>query len=409
MSHIHDLIAEHCPDGVEIKALGEVGQFIRGNGLQKKDLIDEGVGAIHYGQVFTVYGTSTATTQSFVSPALAARLRRAKPGDLVIATTSENDEDVCKAVAWMGDSQIAVSGDAFIYSHTLNPLYVAYYFQTDSFQRQKTGFITGTKVKRVSGDKLARIKIPVPPVAVQREIVAILAAMEQLEAELEAELEARRRQYAHYRDALLTFGDRKDVPWRLMSEVGEFFRGRRFTKDDVVGDGLPSIHYGEIYTIYGVFADTAVSQVRAELASTLRFASRGDVVVAAVGETVEDVAKGVAWLGARDVAIHDDCFAFRHPLNPKFVAYYLQTPAFHAQKNKHVARAKVKRISGEGLGKISIPVPPLDEQARIVAILDRFDSLVNDLSSGLPAELAARRHQYEYYRDKLLTFEERVA
>jgi type I restriction enzyme S subunit len=129
-------------------------------------------------------------------------------------------------------------------------------------------------------------------------------------------------------------------------------------------------------------------------------------VIAAVGETVEDVCKAVAWLGDEDVAVHDDCFIFRHSLNPKFVSYYLQTEAFRAEKAKHVTRAKMKRVSGESLARLRIPVPPLDEQERIVSILDEFAALVNDLSIDLPAELNARRHQYEHYRERLLTFSE---
>src|SRR5690625_4307229 len=108
MSYIDDLIRDLCPNGVEYKPLGDVGEFIRGSGLQKKDLRDEGVGAIHYGQVFTHYGTSASETKSFVEPEFAAKLRRARPGDLVIATTSENAEDVCKAVTWLGEEEIAV-------------------------------------------------------------------------------------------------------------------------------------------------------------------------------------------------------------------------------------------------------------------------------------------------------------
>lgn len=191
-----------------------------------------------------------------------------------------------------------------------------------------------------------------------------------------------------------------------MGEIGKFIRGRRFTKDDIVEHGIPSIHYGEIYTHYGVSAASTVSHVRADIAQQLRYAQPNDVVIAAVGETVEDVAKAVAWLGDEDVAIHDDCFLFRHSMNPKFVSYCLQTETFHAQKNKYVARAKVKRLSGESLAKIRIPVPSLEEQERVVSILDKFDALVNDLSSGLPAEIKARRQQYEHYRDRLLSFRE---
>ena len=107
-----------------------------------------------------------------------------------------------------------------------------------------------------------------------------------------------------------------------------------------------------------------------------------------------------------EVAIHDDCFVFQHSMNPKFVSYCFQTQRFNAEKNKFVARAKVKRLSGESLAKLTIPVPPLEEQERIVAILDKFDALVNDMSFGLPAEIKARRQQYTQYRDRLLTFRE---
>lgn len=410
MSKIDDLITELSPGGVEFKTLGEVGEFIRGNGLQKKDFVDEGVGCIHYGQIYTFYGTSTTTTKSFVSPELAFHLKKAETGDLVITTTSENIEDVCTAVAWLGESPIAIGGHSCVYKHTLDPLYAAYYFQTEQFEFQKRKFVSGTKVKDIKVADIGRIKIPVPPLAIQREIAEILTKIESLEAALEAALEAeleyRSRQYAFCHDSLFTFAERESVRWALMGEVGEFIRGRRFTKGDVVPEGIGSIHYGEIYTHYGVFASEALSHVRPELRPTLRFARTGDVVIAAVGETVEDVCKAVAWLGDEDVAIHDDCFVYRHTLNPKFVSYYFQTSTFHSEKNKYVARAKVKRISGESLAKLSIPVPPMEEQERIVAILDRFNALVNNLSIDLPVEIKARRQQYEYYREKLLSFEE---
>lgn len=241
-----------------------------------------------------------------------------------------------------------------------------------------------------------------PPLEVQREIVKVLAKF----TALEAELEARRRQYEHYRDTLLTFRDAEGIRWIPLGEIGEFFRGRRFTKADFVADGIGCIHYGEIYTHFGTSARSVVSHVRSDLAPMLRYANPGDVVIVDVGETVDDVGKAVAWIGSDKVASHDHCYVFRHTMNPSFVSYCMQTAAFRAEKRKYVARTKVKTLLMNGLAKIAIPVPPLDEQERIVGILDKFDALVNDLSIGLPAEIAARRQQYEYYRDRLLTFEE---
>ena len=191
-----------------------------------------------------------------------------------------------------------------------------------------------------------------------------------------------------------------------LSEIGKFIRGRRFTKADYIEGGVGCIHYGEIYTHYGTAANSVISHVRPEMADSLRYAKPGDVIVTDVGETVEDVGKAVAWVGDEDVAIHDHCYAFRHSINPKFVSYCMQTTSFIAEKAKYVARTKVNTLLMEGFSKIRIPVPPLEEQERIVAILDRFDALVNDISIGLPAEIKARRQQYEHYRDRLLTFRE---
>lgn len=191
-----------------------------------------------------------------------------------------------------------------------------------------------------------------------------------------------------------------------MSDVGKFIRGRRFTKADYVDDGVSCIHYGEIYTHYGTSANEVISHVRPEMKSHLRFAKPGDVVITDVGETVDEVGKATAWLGNEDVAIHDHCYAFRHSMDPKFVSYCMQTSSFIAEKAKYVARTKVNTLLIDGFSKIRIPVPPLDEQKRVVAILDKFDALANDLRSGLPAEIRARRQQYEHYRDRLLTFRE---
>jgi type I restriction enzyme S subunit len=195
---------QHLPMGHE-----SIGKFIRGGGLQKKDFTESGVGCIHYGQIYTYYGTYTDKTKSFVSEEFAKKARMAKHGDLVIATTSENDEDVCKAVAWLGDEKIAVSSDACFYTHSLNPKYVSYYFQTEQFQKQKRSFITGIKVRRVNADNLAKIKIPVPSEEEQERIVSILDKFDILTTSisegLPKEIELRKKQYEYYRDMLLTF------------------------------------------------------------------------------------------------------------------------------------------------------------------------------------------------------------
>lgn len=401
---------------VEWKALSKVGDFIRGNGMQKKDFVETGFPAIHYGQIHTRYGLFADKTFAYVSEKLAIRLRKARHNDLLLATTSENDEDVAKPLAWLGEP-VAISGDMMVFRHSQNVKYLAYFIQTEAFQEQKRKYISGAKVRRVSSGDLGKIIVPIPcpdnpekSLAIQAGIVRILDAFTSLTAELTAELNTRKKQYNYYRDKLLSF-EEGEVEWKPLSEVGEFIRGKRFTKADYVEKGIPVIHYGEIYTRYGVFTTQALSQVKAEMADSLRYAEPGDVVLTDVGETVEDVGKAVAWLGNKKVAIHDHCYAFRHAMNPKFVSYCMQTPSFIAEKAKYVARTKVNTLLINGFAKIAIPVPypndpekSLAEQARIVAILDKFDALTNSITEGLPREIELRQKQYEYYRDLLLNF-----
>ncbi|MCO5118231.1 MAG: restriction endonuclease subunit S [Burkholderiaceae bacterium] len=413
MSRIDELIAELCSDGVEHKPLAEVGEFIRGNGLQKIDLKTTGVGAIHYGQIHTHYGTWATETKSFVSEPLAAKLRKARPGDLVIATTSEDDEAVAKAVAWVGNTEIAVSGDAYIYRHTLEPKYVAYFFQSEQFQDQKKRHITGTKVRRVSGDSLAKIRIPVPPPEVQHEIVKVLDKFTKLEAELEAELEARRRQYKYYRDALLTFGERTDadankqatIRWMTLSEAAlEFGRGKskhRPRNDPrLYGGDIPFIQTGDIRNAPHVI--TSYTQTYSELGLTQsKLWPKGTLCITIAANIAETTILGF------DACFPDSVIGFvanSEKVNVHYVEYLLTS-----LKSKLQAQGQGSAQDNINLATFEnerFPFPPLEEQERIVSILDKFDALVNDLSSGLPAEIRARRQQYEHYRDRLLTFRE---
>ena len=205
MNEIEKLIQQLCPNGVPFKKLGEVGEFTRGNGLQKKDLTDSGFPCIHYGQIHTLYNHHTDYTLSFTNYSYAKKLKKAHYGDLIIVTTSEDIEGCCKAIAWLGKEDVAISSDAFIYSHSLNPQYLSFIFETERFKKWKATNVTGTKVIRVSSNALSNFEIPVPPLEVQQKIVEILDKFTSLTAELEAELEARKRQYEYYRNLLLTF------------------------------------------------------------------------------------------------------------------------------------------------------------------------------------------------------------
>lgn len=411
MSRIEDLITEHCPAGVPRKKLGEVGEFVRGGGLQKKDFFDEGFPCIHYGQIYTFYGTSATTTKSFISPALAATLKKAEPGDLVVTTTSENIEDVCTAVAWLGERPIAIGGHSCVYKHTLDPMYVAYYFQTEQFEIQKRKFVTGTKVKDIKTSDIARVEIPVPPLAIQREIASILDRMESLKAELEAELEAeldlRGRQYAFYRDELLTFREVGGVRWVPMGDLlREPLANGRSVRD---GSGYPVLR---LTAMRGSLVDPAESKLGAWSSDEgRRFRiEAGDLLVVRGNGSKDLIARACMVEETTEVAFPDTMIRIRPDLQQvsQRYLYYIWGSRSARSAIERVAKltSGVWKVSQDDLAKVVLPVPPLGEQGRIVRILDKFDALVNDLSVGLPAEIAARRKQYEHYRDKLLTFEE---
>ena len=186
------------------------------------------------------------------------------------------------------------------------------------------------------------------------------------------------------------------VEYKPMSEVGTFTRGRRFVRADIVDSGYPCIHYGDMYTYYGMWATETRTFISPELASKLRFAEKNDVVIVGAGENDEDIGIGMAWLGDSRPAVHDACYIFKHQQDPKFVSYFLRSHDYHQQIKKSVSSGKICSISAEGIGKALMPVPPIEVQRKIVEVLDNF--------SELTAELTARQKQYEYYRDNLLNF-----
>ena len=277
-------------------------------------------------------------------------------------------------------------------------------------------YISGAAQPKLNKKNLNSIKIPIPcpdkpkeSLKIQSEIVRILDDFIELTTELTAELtterSARKKQYNYYREQLFSF-EESEVEHLPMGkeEVGKFIRGSGLQKKDFTETGIGCIHYGQIYTHYGTYADQTKTFVSEEFAKKARKAKPGDLVIATTSETDEDVCKAVAWLGEADVAVSSDACFYTHSLNPKYVAYFFQTELFQKQKRQYITGIKVRRVNADNLAKILIPVPSSEEQARIVAILDKFDSITSSISQGLTREIELRLEQYNYYRDLLLNF-----
>ena len=196
------------------------------------------------------------------------------------------------------------------------------------------------------------------------------------------------------------------VPYIPIAELGTLTRGKRFVHADAVEDGIPCIHYGELYTYYGLWTEKTKSFVRKELSNQLRYAQKNDVIIVGAGENDTDIGIAVAYLGDKNVAVHDACYILRQNNDPRYISYCLRTSDYHKQIKKYVSTGKICAISAEGIGKARIPIPPLEVQREVVQLLDNFTDVIEELTVELTAELTARKKQYEFYRQKIITFDE---
>ncbi len=161
--------------------------------------------------------------------------------------------------------------------------------------------------------------------------------------------------------------------------------------------------WSNLYVLRNIRKKTK-THISATLAKKCKKAQKGNLIIATTSENDEDVCKAVAWLGSEDIAVSSDACIYKHNLNPKYVSYFFQTEQFQNQKRQYITGAKVRRVNADNLSKILIPVPSMEIQERIVSILDKFDTLTNSITEGLPREIALRQKQYEYYRDLLFSF-----
>lgn len=393
MSKIDDLIRQYCPNGVEYDIIKNICNISRGRVMSKEYLRDNiGEYPVYSSQTVNEGILGKIDTYDYDGEYLTWTTDGANAGSIFYRTGKFSITNVC--------------GLLKITNNKVNTKFLHYYLGTVA----KNYVNVGMGNPKLMSNVMATIKVAIPPLPVQEEIVRVLDTFTALEAELEAELEARKRQYEYYRNKLLTFDENTTeggkIKFMQLGDVGTFIRGNGLQKKDFTDTGVGCIHYGQIYTYYGTFAERTKSYVSNELAEKLKKARTGDLIIATTSENVEDVGKAVAWLGDENICISGDAFIYHHNQNPKYMSYLFQTNSFFEQKKKCITGVKVMRINDVAMSKFKFGFPPLEEQERIVAILDKFDSLVNDISEGLPAELTARRQQYEYYRNKLLTFDE---
>ena len=372
MSKIDELIAELCPEGVEHKKLGEVIRKVTGANkkIAKKDIIEQGK--------YPVYTQGVSKKPDGYS----------NNADEVISDTPVIlYGDHTNVLKWIEDDFIAGADGVKLVSTDinsgLNDRYL-YYVLQDRVREIADGY-----ARHFS--KLRQISIPIPPLEVQRAIVGVLDSF----TELEAELEARKKQYEFYRNQLLILKNIEGVEYKKIKDVYKRLRGTPITAGKMREIQVPN---GEVRVFAG--------------GKTVIDANEQDIPKANITKVPAVLVQS---RGVIDAIFYDKPFTFKNEMwaytsdnmtSVKFLYYMLKNNIDYF-RDAASGMGSLPQISLRVTENFTMPIPPAKEQRCIVSILDKFDKLTTDISVGLPAEINARRKQYEYYRSKLLTFDEK--
>ncbi|MDD3946089.1 MAG: restriction endonuclease subunit S [Bacteroidales bacterium] len=383
MNKIEELIQQLCPEGVQWKELGEVAEIGTGN-KNGNEAIENGTYPFYVRSKFI----KKINSYDFDEEAIII------PGE-----------------GGIGEIFHYINGKYSLHQRAYRIHFLEegistrfeYFYMMVKFKEfifQKAVVATVSSIRK---PMIEKFQIPIPPLPVQQEIVNILDTFTQLEAELEAELEARKKQYEYYRNELLTFGD--ELEWKTLGEVMTITRGAsprpisNFITNE--SDGVPWIKIGDVEP-KSKFITTTKEKITKEGAKKSRFLRKGDFILS------NSMSFGRPYILAIDGCIHDGWISMQHfenNLKPDFLYHLLRSNSIQNYWKQKASSGTVQNLNADIVRATEIPIPPLAEQERIAGILDHFDTLVNDITIGLPAEIEARRKQYEYYREKLLSFD----
>lgn len=389
MTKLDELIQELCPDGVKYLPIPEL--FITRNGYTPSKANNEfwENGTIPWFRMEDIRENGrilTTATQYVSEKAVKGKLF---PADsIIIATSATIGEHALIKVPSLANQRFTYLTLKDEFKDCVDMMFVFYYcFRLDEYCKSH---LNQGNFASVDMKQFAAFKFPVPPLPVQREIVRILDNF----TELTAELTARKQQYAYYRDKLLTFGDVRggatsDVVWKTLAEIADISTGSSNTDDAVKGGCYP----------FFVRSQQLLAKDEYEY-------DEEAIITAGDGVGVGNV---FHYINGK-YALHQRAYRI-HPATDGLLGKYLYhyfVATFPKYIGQQMYQGSVPSIRRPMLNKFQVAIPSLDVQSRIVNVLDNFDAICTDLSSGLPAEIEARQKQYEYYRDKLLSFEEKI-
>lgn len=409
MSRLDELIAELCPDGVEYKEIQELFYLKNGYTPPKSNPSNYEYGTIPWFRMEDIRengGILSDAMQKISQSAVKGSLFPAN--SIIVATSATIGVHALVTVDFLCNQRFTCLSLKDVYNEKICPKFIYYMcFKLDKWCLENSNF---SSFASIDMSRFRGYKIPVPPLPVQEEIVRILDTFSELTAELTAELTTRRQQYQYYMNKLLSFDD--SVPVVQLSDIFDFKNGLNKGKE-FFGRGDYIVKYMDVYK-HCALTEGDLSD-RVEVTDSEKYkvsAKKGDVFFTRTSESREEIGFASVLLDEVEGCVFSG-FLIRarqktQKLLPKYCAYCFKAESVREQITRNCIFTTRASLSGANLGLVKLPVPPLEEQKRIVAILDRFDALCNDLTSGLPAEIEARKKQYEYYRDKLLTFKEAV-
>ncbi len=393
MSKLERLIQQYCPDGVEYVKLDSVANICRGTRVVKSQLSDKG---------YPVY-------QNCLTPMGYFERSNCNAGiTFVICGGAAGNVGYTDVECWAADDCEFIIG-----GHQVINRYIYYYLMTK--QNYLLSKVRKASIPRLSPSIIKDLEIPLPPLPVQEEIVRILDAFTELQAELQAELQKRKQQYNYYLDNLLNFkninrgGYQAEVRWMKMSEVFEIRNGytpSKAKKEFWEGGTIPWFRMEDIRQNGRILSDSILHITPKGVKGKGLFKANSFILAttATIGEHALIIADSLANQRFTNLSIRK---SLENELSVKYVYYYFFVIDEWCKANTNVSN--FASVDMSKFYNLLIPIPSIAEQQRIVAILDRFDTLTTDLTQGLPAEIEKRRQQYEYYRDKLLTFKRKGA
>lgn len=415
MKNLETLIQELCPNGVEFVKLGEVMDIYRGASPRpiQKYLTTEknGVNWIKIGDVED-NAKYIISTKEKITQEGAAKSRFLHKGDLILSNSMSFGRPYILAIdGCIHDGWISMSG----YDGKLLPDFLYHLLRSYNIQKYWRQKASSGTVSNLNADIVRKTEIPLPPIEVQTEIVRILDKFTSLEVELEAELEAeldcRKRQYEYYRDKLLSFDNvgGQEVEWKKMSEVFDMKNGYTPSKAKAEyweGGTIPWFRMEDIRENGRILSDSIQHITMVGVKKGKLFPANSFILAttATIGEHALVISDSLANQQFTNLTVRK---SLSDRLLIKFVFHYMFIVDEWCKKNINVSG--FASVDMNKFKKLEFPIPSLEEQHRIVSILDRFESLTTSLQSGLPAEITARRQQYEHYRDKLLTFKRKGA